>query len=284
VTGKTQALYAFDTAKFGQHWEAVGGLRWERFDVDGVTTVPAPIARVDKMKSLRAALISKPAQAGSIYASYGTSLNPSLEGLSYGTANTSIEPEKTYTLEFGSKWDVAHDRLLLSGALFRIDKDNARTPGILPDDPPQVLNGRQRANGFELSATGGITTTWKVFAAYTYIDGKIIRSNTPVEVGKYFQNTPKNSFSIWTTYRLRNLSLGFGPRFVDRRYGNNTNTRSVDSYWTLDALASYPIHKNFDLRLNLYNLNNAYYFDRLGGGHLIPGPARSVSVSTNIRF
>jgi len=284
VTGNTQALYAFDTAKFGEHWEAVGGLRWERFDVNGISTTPAPVARVDTMKSVRGALIYKPVQAGSIYASYGTSLNPSLEGLSYGTAGTGIEPEKTYTAEIGSKWDVAGDRLLLSGAVFRIDKDNARTPGILPDDPPQVLNGRQRANGFEFSATGGITTTWKVFAAYTYIDGKILRSNTAVEVGKYFQNTPKNSFSIWTTYRVRKLSLGAGPRFVDRRYGNNTNTRSVDPYWTLDALASYPVHEKLDLRLNLYNLNNAYYFDRLGGGHVIPGPARSIAVSTNFRF
>jgi catecholate siderophore receptor len=284
VTGKTQAVYAFDHVKLSRHWEATGGLRWERFDVDGVTTTPTPVSRVDTMTSMRAGLIYKPAEKGSIYASYGTSLNPSLEGLSYVTANTSIEPEKTYTFEVGSKWDVAGDRLLLAGAIFRIDKTNARTPGILPDDPPQVLNGRQRANGFELSATGGITANWKIFAAYTFIDGKIVKSNTPAEVGKYFQNTPKNSFSIWSTYRVRKLSLGGGPRFVDRRYGNNTNTRSVPNYWTLDALASYPVHSKMDLRINLYNLNNAYYFDRLGGGHLIPGAARSVSASTSFHF
>jgi catecholate siderophore receptor len=39
-----------------------------------------------------------------------------------------------------------------------------------------------------------------------------------------------------------------------------------------------------DLRLNLYNLTDAYYFDRLGGGHLVPGPGRAVNVSTNFRF
>ena len=284
ITGTTQALYAFDTVKLGNHWEATGGLRWERFAVDGVTTTPAPVSRVDTMKSVRAGIVYKPAQSGSIYASYGTSLNPSLEGLSYLTANTAIEPEKTYSLEVGTKWDVLGDRLLLSGALFRIDKTNARTPGILPDDPPQVLDGRQRAKGIELSATGSITSAWKIFGAYTYIDGRIVESNTPGEVGKYFQNTPKNSFSVWSTYRLGKLSLGAGPRFVDRRYGNNTNTRMVRSYWTLDALASYPVHEKLDLRLNVYNLNDAFYFDRLGGGHLIPGAARSVSVSTNFRF
>src|SRR5581483_3014285 len=266
------------------HWEATGGLRWERFAVDGVSTTPAPVARVDTMKSTRAGLVYKPAERGSLYVSYGTSLNPSLEGLSYNTANTAIPPEKTYSLEVGSKWDVAGERLMLSGAAFRVDKDNARTPGLLPDDPPQVLQGTQRAKGFELAATGSVTRAWKIFAAYTFIDGKIIKSNTPAEIGRYFQNTPRNSFSIWSTYRVWKLNLGLGPRFVDRRYGNNTNTRYVDPYWTLDALASYPITSKLDLRLNLYNLNNAYYFDRLGGGHLVPGPARVAMVSTNFHF
>ena len=36
-------------------------------------------------------------------------------------------------------------------------------------------------------------------------------------------------------------------------------------------MASCPLTEHIDLRLNLYNLNNAYYFDRLGGGHLVPG-------------
>ena len=142
-----------------------------------------------------------------------------------------------------------------------------------------------RIIGFDLiKPVDAITSQWRIFAAYTYIDGKIIKSNTPAEVGKYFQNTPKNSFSIWSSYSVKKLSLGFGPRFVDRRFGNNINTRSVPSYWTLDALAAYPISSKVDLRFNLYNLNNAFYFDRLGGGHLIPGAARSASIAMGFRF
>jgi catecholate siderophore receptor len=284
VTGNSQAGYLFDTVKLGRHWEVSGGLRFERFAVNGVATTLLPLARTDTMNSLRGALVYKPTQSGSFYVSYGNSLNPSLEGLNYQPANTSIEPEKTYTVEGGTKWEVAQGRLLLSGALFRIDKQNARTPGVLPDDPPQVLAGTQRANGAELSATGSITSKLRLFAAYTYIDGKIVKSNNPLEVGRYFQNTPKNSFSVWASYSLKRISLGIGPRFVDKRFGNNTNTRSVPSYWTLDALASLPVSSKMDLRFNLYNLNNAFYFDRLGGGHLIPGAARSASVAMGFRF
>lgn len=284
ITGKTQSMWLFDTAKMGQHWEATGGLRWERFDVNGVSTTPAPVAQLVKFASVRAGLIFKPTQTSSIYGSYGSSVSPSLEGLSYNTFNTSIPPEKTYTTELGSKWEVAGSRLLLSGALFQVKKDNARTPGLLPTDPPQVLSGRQLSQGLELSASGGITRSLRVLASYTLIDARIKSSNTPAEVGRYFQNTPRNSASVWVTYTAKRFTLGLGPRFMGRRFGNNINTRQVDSYATLDAMGSYAVNKHLDLRLNVSNANNAYYFDRLGGGHLVPGPARFVQVTTNFRF
>jgi catecholate siderophore receptor len=230
-------------------------------------------------------VVVKPKEEGSIYVSYATSLSPSLEGLSYSTANTAIEPEKTYNLEFGSKWDLIDERLSVNGAIFRVEKTNARTPGILPDDPPQVLQGRQRVQGIELGASGGITRALRVFGAYTLLDSEIVKSNTPAEVGRRIQNTPRNSFNIWTTYLLpHRITLGGGPRFVGRRFGNSINTRQVDAYWLLDAMASFPVSKHLDLRLNLYNLTNDYYFDRLGGGHLIPGAGRSVFVSAGFRF
>ncbi len=285
ITGKSVALYAFDTVKLSKYVELNGGLRFDRFDVNGVNATLVPIKRLDEMVSWRAGMVVKPKEEGSIYVSYGTSLSPSLEGLSYSTADTRIEPEKTYNFEVGSKWDLVDDRLSVNGAIFRVEKTNARTPGILPDDPPQALQGRQRAQGVELGASGGITRALRVFGAYTFLDGEIVRSNTATEVGKEIQNAPRHSFNIWTTYLLpHRITLGGGPRFVGRRFGNNINTRQVDSYWLLDAMASFPVSSHLDLRLNLYNLTNDYYFDRLGGGHLIPGAGRSVMISAGFRF
>jgi catecholate siderophore receptor len=284
ATANSQAVYAFDTIKLSQKLQLNGGFRWDRFDVDGVNTNGTPLVRTDRMLSVRAGAVYKPVRDGSFYVSYGTSLNPSLEGLTYQPANTTTEPEKTYTVEGGTKWDPLGSRLLMTAAVFNVRKTNARTPGVLPDDPPQVLDGVQRVNGLELGATGYVTPSWMVFGAYTLMDGEIIDSNTPAEVGKTFQNTPKNSVSLWSTYRVGRFTGGGGIRYVGKRFGNNTNTRQVDSYVTLDAMASYSLARQLDLRLNLYNLNNAFYFERLGGGHLIPGPARMVMVSSNFRF
>lgn len=285
VTGNSLAAFAFDTVKLGQKFEVNGGLRWDYFDVEGISTTGLEVTRIDRMLSWRAGAVYKPRTNGSIYVAYGTSLNPSLEGLSYQTANTAIEPEKTYTFEVGSKWDLLRDRLAVSLAGFRVEKTNARTPGLLPDDPLQVLDGRQRVYGTELGITGTITRDWTLFAAYTYLDSEILESNTLTELGKELLNTPKNSISLWSSYQLPwKLDVGGGARFVDDRYGNNINTRRVKSYWLIDAMASYPLNEHIDLRLNLYNLNNEYYFDRLGGGHLVPGAARSANVSFNFRF
>ncbi|HEX5704167.1 MAG TPA: TonB-dependent siderophore receptor [Pyrinomonadaceae bacterium] len=285
VTANSQALYLFDTAKLGTKWELNGGLRWDRFDADGITITGVPVSRVDRMLSVRAGVVFKPLPQGAVYASYGNSLNPSLEGLSYNTANIVIDPEKTYTVEAGSKWNFFNGRMLVSGAVFRVEKLNARTPGILPGDPPQVLEGKQRVDGLELSVEGNVTKDWHLLAGYTFLDSQTLASNVPAEIGKELVNTPRSSFNVWSTYRLPSgVHFGGGARFVDRRFGNTINTRFVDAYWTIDAMASYPISKHIDLKLNLFNLSDTYYFDRIGGGHIVPGPGRAAMLSTSFRF
>src|SRR5262245_61323224 len=51
INGKSVALYAFDTMKLGKYVELNGGLRFDRFDVDGVSATLAPVERLDEMVS-----------------------------------------------------------------------------------------------------------------------------------------------------------------------------------------------------------------------------------------
>lgn len=285
VTGKSLALYAFDTVKLGARWEASAGLRFDVFDVAGVNTTPADVARVDRLLSGRAGLVFKPSAHGSLYLAYGTSLDPSLEGLSYGVANTRIGPERTRSFEWGTKWDWAQERLSLGAAVFRVDKLDARTPGVSPDEPPQVLAGRQRVDGLELSLGGRPVPRWNVLLAYTWLDSEIVRSNTALEVGRALVNTPRHALSFWTTFALDSrLMVGTGVRSSSSRYGNTSNTRQVPGYCLLDAMASLSLGRHLGLRLNAYNLGDAYYFDRLGGGHVVPGAGRSAQLSASLQF
>jgi catecholate siderophore receptor len=299
LEANTAAVYFYDTIKFGTRWQVVGGLRFDRFAAEGfnVNTTPVPnvlvpLNRVDNILSGRAALVYKPIEAGSIYASYATSASPSLEGLLYSPADIRTDPEKTKTLEIGTKWDFFKGRFLVSGAVFQVRKDNARTPSLIAGDAP-TLDGDQRVRGLEFSATGNITRGWQIVSAYTFLDSEIVRSNTPPtlvngvlisEVGKELLNTPRNSFNLWTTYQWKKLFLGGGPRHVGKRFGNNINTRFVDAYWTVDGLVSYKLTDKIDLRMNMTNIGDRYFIDRIGGGHIVPGPGRSITFTTGFNF
>lgn len=279
--------YAFDTVHLGPRIEVTGGLRWDRFDVDydqqAVDGVVTPFRRTDEMVSGRAGIVFKPKPNASIYAGYGTSFNPSAEGLTLSVATVNLEPEKSRSFELGTKWDLAAGGVSLNTALFRTEKTNARTLGVNPGDPPTVLDGEQHVNGVELGVTGELSRRWSVFAGYTYMDGRVDRSNNPIEVGKPVGNTPKHSISLWTTVRLPGrFEVGGGAWYVGKRFNNNQGLRHAGGYWVLDATASREVTPQLTLRLKGSNLTNEHYIDRIGGGHFIPGASRSVFLAAEL--
>jgi catecholate siderophore receptor len=283
------AVYAFDTVNLTPQLELTGGLRWERFDVDyeavAVNGVLTPFDRTDEMVSWRGAAVYKPAPNGSIFAGVSTSFNPSAEGLALTAATVSLEPEKTRNIEAGTKWDLLRNRISLSGSIFRTEKTNARTPGINPGDPPTVLAGQQQVSGVELGLSGRMTDEWLVIGGYAFMKSTIEASNTAAELDNALALTPNHTFNLWTTYDLPwNISLGGGAQYMDAVFRNASNTASVPSYWLLNGLAAYEVNSHLTLRLNMQNLTDEVYVDRIAGGHFIPGPRRQVMLTTDVKF
>ena len=282
------AAYAFDTVHIGQSWELSGGLRYDHFKTSytstAVTGVVTPFGRSDDMLSWRAGAIYKPKPFGSIYAGVGTSFNPSAEGLSLAANNVNLDPEKTVSYEVGSKWDLYANRLSLTGAIFRTEKTNARTPGVDPGDPPLVLDGQQNLNGVELRVYGSFQHA-TLFAGYAHMKSKIEASNTVGEEGSALAQTPENTFNVWLTFALpHHVTLGGGVQYMDTVYRNALNTLKAPSYWLTNATAAYEINRKLTLRLNAYNLANEEYVDRVGGGHFIPGPGRYGMLTLDWKF
>lgn len=290
--GDTAAVYVFDTLHLGEHWQLTGGLRYDDFDAtqvdvaaDGTRT---QVGRRDREVSSRIAAVYKPVTQASIYAGFASSFNPSAEGLSLLSRRTdlsTVEPEKSRTYEIGAKWDIFNARLSLAGALFRTEKTNARTPGIDPNDPPTVLEGRERVDGIELSAAGRLTRNWDVFAGVAVMDSEVRASNTEGEAGAELGLTPTTSFNAWTSYQLPGgISVGGGAQYMASVFRNTTSGESVPSYWLFNAMASYAVNEHLTLRLNVSNLTDERYIDRVGGGHHIPGPGRQFILTSSLSF
>ncbi|WP_347904045.1 TonB-dependent receptor [Pseudomonas purpurea] len=305
TTANTRALYVFDTLELSPQWLVNMGLRYDHFDTDykshnakGVTTAKG--GDTSEFITGQFGVVYKPTEHGSIYASYATSATPPGNTLGEGmdgnplagTKNrdgkllsSDMEPETTKNYELGTKWDLLNDRLSLTAALFRTEKENAR---VQVGTTSYENAGETRVQGIELSASGKITDKWQVFAGYAYMDSEQVDGGAMSHAtdGNQLPNTPRNSASLWTTYNVTpKLTLGGGAFYVDDVFGNVANTTMVDSYVRYDAMASYKLSKNVDLQLNLQNLTDETYYDKAFSTHFAnQAPGRTALLSTNFHF
>jgi catecholate siderophore receptor len=293
TVSNTFGVYFVDTMTFGEHFEFSGGVRFDVFQTtfDQVITPAVHLSRTDALPSYRAALTYKPTSNGRIYFAYGTSFNPSAEGLSLAANTADLAPEKNETFELGTKWDLLHEKLSVTSSIFQIEKLNARVPD--PNNSAfNVLGGDQRVRGFELGVAGSITDNWQIYAGYAYLDSKVIKSSVAASLGVPLANTPQNTFNLWTTYLLPwyGVQLGGGLQYVDRRLASttpNTTTQLLEyapGYTTVQLMAKAPIRPGLDVQLNAYNLTNTHYYDLLHPSHVVPGAGRSVLLSLNFRL
>lgn len=283
-TTLTGAIYAFDTVNLGKYFDVVGGLRWDNFNTNFENAAGEKFDRFDSAVTWRAAGVYKPLPYGSIYFAYGTSINPSAEGLTLRASTDALEPEESETFELGTKWDLFDERISVSAAAFRTNKTNARTTA--PGDTVTVLAGEQRVDGVEFGVAGNVTEQLRLYGGYTFLDSEIESSRNPAEVGNRFANIAPHSFSLWSVYQFTpQIDGGFGAQYVARRYANNANTRWLPSYWRFDATVGYKFNQTVDFRINALNLTDETYFDSTHNGqHALVAPGRSVLFTTNVTF
>ncbi|GAA78596.1 TonB-dependent siderophore receptor [Pseudoalteromonas sp. 20-92] len=291
---KNQAIYAFDTVTLNKQWEVTGGIRFDSFTTDyhyDYANPSALISTSDDLFSWNAAVVYKPTENGSIYFGAGNSFNPSAEGITVSTrGNTAdLDPEESNSYELGTKWNLMDGRLQTNAALFRTEKTNARTDDPFAEDTrADLLNGEQRVQGLELSATGLITKEWTVIASYTYQDSEVTKASGDdiIQIGNELPRTPKNSASIWTTYEIsEQLSFGAGMQYLGERYSSSSSTRArAPSYTIFDLMVAYDVSKDLSLQLNAENLGDKDYVNQLGGGHFVPGEGRKFSLTASYSF
>ncbi|MEN5361940.1 TonB-dependent receptor [Brevundimonas intermedia] len=295
-TTDTKAVYGFDSIEIGDKWLVNLGLRWDDYSVDGVASTGAPVAEASwDFVNYQVGVVYKPTQNTSLYGSVSTSSTPPPvnggDGNSSATpAQSILDPEDTTSYEIGAKASLFRDQLQLSIAAFSLSRENA---SVLVDGFAQPV-GEVEVKGVEIGVSGNITPAWQVFGGYTFQDSELVQAaDTNVNEGDPLANTPKNSASLFTTYRLLpKLVLGGGVYYVSRSNGGNqggagggANGIYAPAYTRLDAFASYDLTDRATLQLNVQNAADEDYIIRTNGvHHADPAPGRSATLALNLRF
>ena len=322
VTTETAGLYAFDSISLTDRLIVNLGVRWDSYSASGLTkngtqtngvwTLNAPDAatpgivvvpkRTWEFTNYQIGAVFKPTPSTSLYASFATSSTPPT--ISAGDQNTAggtgtgnllttvLDPEDTESFEIGAKANLFGNRLALSAAAFDLTRKNA---AILIDAGLYAQVGEVSVKGIELGISGSITPQWQVFGGYTYMKSELVRgAYNSVNAGDPLGNTPENSASLFTTYRvLPKMSIGGGVYYVGDTFAGNAqgaagggaNKIMTPAYTRLDLFASYDLSPRATLQLNVQNANDEEYYARNNGTHHAdPAPARSATIALNYRF
>lgn len=282
---ETLSIYLQEQLEIGEHIELVGGVRWDRFDLDTENLREGGEAdRVDEKFSPRLGLIVKPTPDLSLYGSYSQSFLPQAGDQFFilSQDDTQFDPEKFTNYEIGAKW-APLDKVLISAAIFRLERSNIQAPS--PTDPTlTVLAGESRAEGFEMGAVGEIADFWKANLGYTYLDGKLLNENAFGDAGQRLQQLPRHAISAWNRFDLNDrIGLGLGVIHQSEQFASFSNNVVLPSYWRVDAAAFYTVSEKMSVQLNIENLFDETYYPSAHGDNNIQ-PADPFSARIGVRL
>lgn len=279
------AGYAQDQIAFGEHWQAVAGIRLDRFDLRYHNNRTGDdLARVDRLVSPRGGLIFKPVEQASLYASYGVSHLPSAgDQFSSLTATTqSLEPERFTNRELGAKWD-ATPALTLTAALFQLDRTNSTAHD--PANPALLVQtGAQCASGYELGVTGDVRDGWQVAGGFASQRAILTSATTAGPAGATAPLVPHYTASLWNRLQLSSSTgVGLGLVHQSSMFAAIDNSVVVPAFTRADAAAFLTLAREVRLQLNVENLFDArYYASAQGNNNIMPGAPRTARLSVTV--
>lgn len=285
------SLYLQDQISIGEHFELIGGVRYDRFAINVVDQIEVAdgaadgndgfLGRTDEKFSPRFGAIYKPQANISIYASYSKSFLPRSgdQFLTLSPTSENLAPETFENYEIGAKWDIT-PALSLTTAVFRLDRDDQ---AVLVNNQGDTTLSGSRTEGFEIQLAGQLTDRLQVNAGYSYLDGQQ-RNQASVNGQdlRLFQ-VPKNMASLWSKYDFTDkFAAGLGVTHQSSQFARNDNSAIIPAYTRVDAALYYTVNEQFKVQLNIENLLDETYYpsvhnnDNISTGEPINGRITAV--------
>lgn len=283
-----KAGYVQDQIELSQHWQAIMGLRYDRFEVDFLNNRNGQtITSTDDLLSPRGGLIYKPFENFSLYSNYSIAYVPRAgeQLASLSLTNAALKPEEFRNYEVGAKWDI-HPDLSATLALYQLDRLNALATD--PNNPAQsFLVDGQRTRGIELGLSGNITDAWKVIGGYAYQNGEITQSiSSNALAGATLAQVPEHTFSLWNRYDItQQWGVGLGSVYRSKMFAATDNKVTLPGFLRFDAAVYYKINKNIQLQANVENLfDKDYYASAHSNNNITPGSPIAVNGGITLKF
>ena len=281
------AVYAQDQVELSRRWQVIGGLRFDRFDLEYRNNRNGDrLGRVDDLVSPRAGVVFKPVEPLSLYTSYSVSYLPSSgdQFSSLTTITQQVKPEKFDNYEIGAKWDPS-SALSLTTAVYRLDRTNTRSTD--PTDPTRIVQtGSQRSNGFEIGATGRVMQGWTIAGGYSMQDAFVTSATVSARAGAKVAQVPRHMLSLWNNIDLTSrLSAAAGIIYRSAMFAAIDDSVTLPGYTRIDAAAYYRLANGMRLQVNVENaLNKRYFANADSNTNISPGSPRAIRLGFVTRF
>lgn len=282
-----------DDITFNDQWSMLVGVSRGRIQTKTRSALDAPWQTAYRKSATTptVSLIFKPTPDITTYATYMEALEAGgtaadvYNGYRVVNAGDVLNPLISKQVELGVKATVGE--MLLTAALFRIDKGLEFYDLTDPTRPNYVQDGRQVHQGLELTATGKLTRDLTLVGGFTWLDASVKKQKqNPALEGKRPANVASQMFKLYGEYQIRQvagLTLNGGVSYTGSAWADAMNTDKLPGYALIDVGAryettagSYPL----SIRLNVNNLTNKRYW--VNSQFL--GDARTVVLSANLKF
>lgn len=229
-----------------------------------------------------------------VYSSYSEIFKPqnsfSFDPANPNGAGNQIDPRTGSQVEAGLKAALLDGRLNASAAIFQIEDKN-RAVEDLAHKTFSLASGKVRSRGFEVDLSGQITDSLQLSSGYAFNRTKYLEDNT--QKGSTFNTfTPKHNFNLWTHYKLpatliEGLEVGAGVRAVSHFYSQSGTIRvEQGGYAVAAAQVAYQINPTYKLALNVDNLFDKKYYEKVSGTSRqnFFGSPRSITASLSFKY
>lgn len=288
VSGRNEKtnLMIGDDIRFNEQWSSLVGFNYAKveeknYNLNGDRTGGYDADKITPSISL----IYKPFEDLTTYATYIESLE---NGLKVECANCSnngevLDPYVSKQYEVGAKYSVS-ENLLLSSALFRIEKALRYDKNLLNGMKEVTQDGLEIHQGLELTATGKLTDNFTVIGGGTIMDLKIDKAKE--NVGKKPTDTASKIAKLYAEYdipMLKGLTITGGAYYTGKSYRDGENTDVIPSYTVYDGGFRYKTKLDkfpTTFIVNVTNLTNKTYWI----GNSAFGEPRNLAFSMKMEF